>query len=463
MANHEPQVSLLPSRFRWGVATSSFQIEGAAGNSQRGACIWDDFCRRPGAISDGSNGDQACDHVRRFRDDVRLMSEIGVDAYRFSISWPRVIPEGRGAVNDAGLDFYDNLIDALLAAKIEPMVTLYHWDLPSALQRDIGGWECDDIAYVFADYAELIFNRFGDRVSRWLTINEPWCVVDGGYFNGVHAPGLKDKRRGYRAGHNMIRAHGHAVARYRSCRNNTGQISFALNMHYTYPDSNDPADVTAAERAMLNFGGWFADPMYVGDYPKVMRERLGDMLPEFSPEDSRLLTRSMDYLALNYYLGDRVRHAPGAGAMELEPIPQPNLDHTEMGWPIMPDGLTRLLVWLHERYDQLPIYITENGAAFTDDVAPNGAVDDPKRIAYLREHLSAVIDAVKRGVDVRGYYLWTLMDNFEWSHGFSKKFGIVHCDCGTLKRTVKASGRWYKDLIRRHRDASTEAVTESSA
>ncbi|MFQ5807591.1 MAG: glycoside hydrolase family 1 protein, partial [Phycisphaerae bacterium] len=327
-----------PDRFLWGAATSAFQIEGAAADDGKGPSIWDAFCATPGKTARGDTGEIACDHYHRYREDVDLMRQLNLRAYRFSVSWPRVLPQGRGRVSDPGLSFYQRLVDALCEARLEPFVTLYHWDLPAALQMGLGGWAHPDLPQIFADYAELIFDRLGDRVRYWLTLNEPWCVVDGGYFQGWHAPGIKDRALGYRAGHNLIRAHAYAVARYRAARHSKGAISFALNTNYSFPASQASEDVAAAERSMESFGGWFADPPYCGDYPAVLRERLGALLPEFAPTDTGLLTRSMDFIALNYYTSEVVRYAPGAGPMEAEVVPQPEVARTTMGWPIMPEG-----------------------------------------------------------------------------------------------------------------------------
>ncbi len=436
-----------PDTFLWGTATSAYQIEGAADVDGKGPSTWDTFCVQPGAIAHGDTGARACDHYHRYAEDVALMQSMGIQAYRFSVSWPRVMPTGRGEVNRAGLDFYDRLVDALCAAGIRPMVTLYHWDLPDALQRDIGGWAHRDIAPIFADYAEFMFKTLSDRVDLWITLNEPWCVVDGGYFNGVHAPGIKDRRLGYQVGHNLIRAHGAAVARFRSMSLDNAQIGFAVNTTFSYPATDTPADRAAAERAMLNFAGWFIEPMHFGDYPDVMRERLGSLLPTFTSEETASLRGGLDFLGLNYYFSDVVRHAPGEGEMELALIPQRDLPHTTMGWPITPDGLRLLLHWLAARYG-LPIYITENGCALDDVADDAGRVDDPVRIRYLRDHIASVYAAVQSGVDVRGYFAWSLMDNFEWSLGYAKRFGLVRCDFETLQRTVKASGEWYAALIR---------------
>ncbi|MBL8877562.1 MAG: beta-glucosidase [Phycisphaerales bacterium] len=435
-----------PTGVLWGAATAAYQIEGAARTDGRGPSIWDVFCDTPGKTVGGENGEVACDHYHRWREDIDLMRRLNLQCYRFSISWPRVMPTGRGAINQRGLDFYDRLVDGLCAAGIAPMITLYHWDLPAALQMEEGGWEHDDSPHWFADYAELIFNRYSDRVARWITLNEPWCSVDGGYFHGAHAPGVRDRALGYRVGHNLMRAHAQAVSRYRASKHSRGMISFALNTAWFFPETNSPADIAAAERALLNFGGWFADPAHFGDYPAVMRERLGDMLPRFSDEDTRLLRRSMDYISLNYYTSDVVRYKHGAGLMDAEICTPPEVQRTEMGWPVYPDGYYNLMMWLHTRYG-LPLMVTENGAAMPDKPDRTGYVDDQDRIAYLQSHFDAARRATRDGVDLREYYVWTLMDNLEWSVGYEKRFGLVHCDRRTLKRTIKASGHWYADFI----------------
>ncbi len=452
-----------PNSFVWGAATSAFQIEGAAAEDGKGPSIWDVFCATPGKIACGDTGDTACDHYHRYREDVDLMRQLNLRAYRFSISWPRVLPQGRGTVNAKGWAFYDRLVDALCAAGIEPFATLYHWDLPAALQTELGGWTHPDLPHVFADYAEQAFARLGDRVRYWLTLNEPWVVVTAGYLQGVHPPMIRDRTLGYRVGHNLLRAHAYAAARYRAARHNHGAISLALNLNWSAPASDTPEDVDAAERAMLDFGGWFGDPPYYGDYPDVLRERLGSLLPEFTAEDARLLKGSVDFLALNYYLGDLIRHAPGSGPMETEVVPQPDAARTTMGWPIVPDGLRRVLHWLNKRYPGLPIYITENGAAFDDHADETGYVADQDRTAYLRDHIAAAGAALAEGVDLRGYFVWTLLDNLEWSEGFAKRFGIIRCDHQTQKRIIKASGRWYAELIRIGRPTGNQASLPDTA
>ncbi len=434
--------------FLWGAATAAYQIEGAVGEDGRGPSIWDVFCHTPGKTVAGDTGDVACDHYHRWRDDIALMQALHLNAYRFSIAWPRVLPQGRGPVNAAGLDFYERLVDGLLQAGIEPFVTLYHWDLPAALQMELGGWVHDDLPRIFAEYAKVVFDRLADRVRYWVTINEPWCVVDGGYFHGVHAPGIRDRRLGYLAGHNLMRAHAYASAVYHAEHADKGRIGFALNTSYSFPASDSAEDVAAADRAMLNFGGWFGDPACRGDYPPLLRERLGDLLPAFSTEDQRLLRESSDFLALNYYTSDLVRHAPGHGEMEVELLPQTDRPHTETNWPVVPEGFYEVLKWLDGRYPGLPIYVAENGAALIDEVADDGSVDDQHRIAYLREHLLAAERALREGVDLRGYFVWTLMDNLEWACGFEKRFGLVRCDHATQRRIIKASGHWYAEVIR---------------
>ena len=445
----QPAASRLPfgQDFLWGAATAAYQVEGAARLDGRGPSIWDVFLDTPGRSAFGETGEVACDQYHRYREDVALMRELNLRAYRFSVSWPRVQPLGRGRINTLGLDYYDSLVDSLLANNIQPLITLYHWDLPAALQMEMAGWANPDIANIFADYAEIIFKRLGDRARYWITLNEPWCSIDGGYFHGAHAPGIRDRALGYQAGHNLMRAHAYAVARFRASRPNPGMISFAVNTTYSEPANPTPEDRAAAERAMLNFAGWFTDPPHFGDYPKVMRERLGDLLPEFTAEDSRLLRRSMDYIALNYYFSDVARHKPGNGPFEFELVPQPHLPKTTMDWPITPDGFHKLLHWFHNRYDKLPIYITENGAAMDDKPDATGFVNDLDRMSYLYEHIDRLARAKREGVDIRGYFAWSLMDNLEWSLGYSKRFGIIRCDHTTQKRTIKASGRWYARLI----------------
>ncbi len=433
--------------FLWGAATSAFQIEGAPSADGKGPSIWDQFCAMPGKTAEGLAGLEACDHYHRYREDVEIMRRLDLPAYRFSISWPRVIPQGRGAENPSGWDFYDRLTDCLCAAGIEPVATLFHWDLPAALQTELGGSAHPDLPLIFADYAEAAFRRLGDRVRYWLTINEPWCIVELGHVRGCHAPGVKDRAVGYVVAHNLIRAHGHAVARYRVVRRRPGAISLALNGPYSFPASESSLDRIAAQRAMEACLGWFGDPCFFGDYPAVMRERLGGELPSFSQQDASLLTGSMDFIALNYYTANLVRHAPGGDRLQLLELELPQAKRTSTGWSICPDGLYQMLSWLSRRYGGLPIWVTENGAAFDDCPDESGQVNDADRVAYLREHIAAVDRAIAAGINVQGYFVWSLLDNLEWAEGFSKRFGLVRCDFRSQRRTIKRSGHWYAELI----------------
>ena len=448
-----------PDSFVWGAATAAFQIEGASAEEGKGPSIWDVFCATPGKTARGDSGLVTCDHYHRYREDVALMRQLNLRGYRFSISWPRVQPLGRGPANEAGWAFYDRLVDALCEAGIEPFVTLFHWDLPAALQMELGGWAHPDLPHIFADYAAAAFDRLGDRVRFWLTLNEPWVVADEGYIRGTHAPGVKNRTLGYQVAHNLLRGHAYAVARYRAAQQKRGAISLALNMFYGFPASERPEDAAAAERAMLGFGGWFGDPVCFGDYPAVLRERLGGLLPRFSGEDARLLKHSLDFMAVNYYTSDVIRYAPGGGPLEIEAVPQPERAKTTMGWPTVPEGLHHLLHWLNARYPGLPMYITENGASLNDQADDTGFVDDQDRIAYLRDHFAAARTALAEGVDLRGYFVWSLLDNLEWACGFERRFGLVRCDFATLQRTIKASGRWYAKFIDNGHVAGTSEMS----
>ncbi len=434
--------------FLWGAATSAFQIEGSSESGERGTNIWDVYCEIPGKIAGQGTGLNTCDHVRRYRDDVALMNALNLRAYRFSISWPRVIPQGTGALNAAGLDFYDRLVDELVAAGIVPCATLYHWDLPNALQEEQSGWEHSDTANHFAEFSSIIFKRLGDRVKHWFTINEPWCIAYGGYIGGGFAPGIQDRARGFQVGHQLLRAHALAVAAFRS-GGYDGEIGIGLNSEFMFPASDSKQDHDAAQRALLDMAGWFGDPVWFGDYPDEMRSAYGDMLPQFSDEDQELLTRSIDFIATNYYFSDVVRATPGQHPMAYERAPCPNRPTTAMGWPIVPEGLESLLIWLSDRYGKLPVYLTENGMAKENETVEDGCVHDPERIEYIRTHFEAARRAMEKGVDLRGYFVWSLIDNLEWAHGFAKRFGLVHCDFETQVRTIKDSGLWYADWIAR--------------
>jgi beta-galactosidase len=458
-------VKQFPEGFIWGSATSSYQIEGAWLEGGKGPSIWDVFSHMPGKTANGDTGDVACDHYHRFRDDVALMAAMGLPAYRFSISWPRIQPTGSGKPNPEGLAFYSNLIDALLDHGITPWVTLYHWDLPAALQFEEDGWLNPRLADRFADYADICFAHFGDRVKHWITLNEAWVVSVLGYGQGIFAPGRVSTAEPYQAAHQLLRAHAKAVDVYRRKyqAQQGGQIGITNNCDWREPKTDRAADRQAAERAVAFFLGWFADPVYRGDYPDVMRARVGDRLPVFTDEDRALLRGSSDFFGLNHYTtmyaGEAVPGAgvplgpnDNAGLIEDQGVvltADPAWGRTEMGWSIVPWGLRKLLQWIDARYDRPPVVLTENGCAF-DDRLVDGRVDDAPRIAFLDGYIGECHRALEAGVDLRGYFLWSFLDNFEWASGYTKRFGLHHVDFATGQRTPKASARWYADVIRQN-------------
>ncbi len=442
--------SRFPEGFLWGTATSAYQIEGDPLADGAGESIWHRFCREPGRIVDGSNGDVACRHYRLWKDDIDLMRDLGVQAYRFSIAWPRIFPTGRGRINRPGLDFYERLVDGLLEAGIEPAATLYHWDLPWAL-RELGGWPARDTARFFADYAAAVLERLGDRVRFWMTLNEPAISAVLGYLTGDHAPGWKDPGAAVRAAHHLMLGHGLAVAAMRDAAPSPIRIGIAVSVSPAYPATGAAEDRDAADRWDEAHTYWYLDPVYRSTYPAEILERLGPLAPPIRDGDLETMGAPIDFLGINYYSRTLVRHAPGEGPIEV--APQPALEpRTDMGWEIFPEGLYRTLTMIRDRYDPGEIYITENGAAFRDAVRPNRdgepEVDDPDRIAFVRDHLLQVRRAIDDGVPVRGYFLWSLMDNFEWAFGYTKRFGIVYVDFETQRRILKRSGRWYAEVIR---------------
>ena len=451
----------LPPVFRFGVATASYQIEGAVTADGRGPSIWDTYSHTPGATLGGDTGDVACDHYHRYAEDVALMADLGVDAYRFSIAWPRVQPTGSGAVNPAGLAFYDRLVDALLATGIEPVPTLYHWDLPQPLE-DAGGWPERDTAARFADYAEIVHAALGDRVTKWITLNEPFCSSILGYAVGRHAPGRHEGRTALAAAHHLLLGHGLAVQRMRATRPEQ-EYGITLNLVPVAPAGDAPSDVAAAARSHLLHNTLFTDPVLAGRYPADAAEvwdAYGD-LDFVRPGDLEVTSTPVDFLGVNYYFPMTIAAAPHdvadpaartASDLGTTTVVNPGAETTTMGWPVEAAGLDRLLRWITATYgDAVPaVEITENGRACAD-VVVDGAVDDPERIDYLANHLAATASAVDAGVPVRAYYCWSLLDNFEWAEGYSQRFGLVHTDYATQERTPKASARWYADLVRAHR------------
>ncbi|MFC3891007.1 GH1 family beta-glucosidase [Lentzea rhizosphaerae] len=432
----------LPSDFFWGVATSAYQIEGAHDEDGRTLSIWDMFSRRPGAVANGENGDVACDHYHRMPDDVALIAGLGVDKYRFSVSWPRVQPGGRGSVNAKGIDFYSRLVDELLEKGVDPWLTLYHWDLPQELE-DAGGWPFRDTAYRFAEYAGLVHDALGDRVPTWTTLNEPWCSAMLGYDTGRHAPGRRNFGEAMRAVHHLLLGHGLAAQELRS--RGAASVGITLNMGTHSAASDDPRDVDAARRADGLGTRIYLDPLVHGRYPADVLDDIaarGVELPVLAG-DLEIISTPLDVVGVNYYTS----HVHKA----TEVVPQ-GLPVTAMGWEIVPSGFTDLLVRLQRDYG-VPMVITENGAAFDDLDVVDGYVADADRVDYLESHIAAVASAVRAGADVRGYLAWSLMDNFEWGYGYAKRFGIVRVDYETQVRTVKQSGQWYRDLITRSRTA----------
>jgi beta-glucosidase len=434
-----------PSNFLWGSATSAYQIEGSPLADGAGPSIWQRFAHTPGMIHDGETGDIACDHYRRYIDDVALMRRLGMNAYRFSISWSRVLPRGRGQVNPAGLDFYGRLVDALLGNGIEPMVTLFHWDLPAALD-DLGGWLNPDIANWFADYASIVFRKLDDRVKMWVTLNEPWVVTDRGYLHGAIAPGHRNRFEAPIAAHHLLRAHGAAVQAYRSVGRH--RIGLVVNLEPKYPASNEPADREATARADAYMNRQYLDPVFLGRYPEELGEIFGDAWPAWPAEDLALIRQSIDFLGVNYYTRNVTRWDANAWPLRAAPVRQKGATYTETGWEVYAQGLTDTLLWVMERYGNPPVYVTENGAAFFDaPTVEDDRVEDPLRIDYLRKHIRAIHAAMQSGVDLRGYFVWSLLDNLEWSLGYSKRFGIVHVDFASLKRTPKDSAYFYSKVI----------------
>ena len=436
-----------PENFLWGAATSSYQVDGSPLADGASPGIWHRFSHSPGRTLNGWTGDIACDHYRRWRDDVALMKTLELGAYRLSLAWTRLLPDGTGRVNRAGLDFYSRLIDALLAAGIRPMVTLYHWDMPAALD-DRGGWLNPDSPRWFGELADVAIKALGDRVDLWCTINEPWVVVDAGYLYGVNAPGHRNVYEAPIAAHHLLLAHGEAV---RACRAaaSRAQVGLVVNLEPKEPASDRAEDVRVTQLADAYMNRQYLDAVYLGRYPDEMRTLFGDAWPEWPAEDFKRLGEPFDFLGINWYTRALTRFDPALAPIGAARVVPPGATVMETGWEVHAPSLTRTLTWVRERYGDVPIYITENGAAFTD-VSPDAAghIADPLRIAYLRDHLGAVHAAMRAGVDVRGYFAWSLLDNFEWASGYSKHFGITHVDFETQARTIKDSGWYYRDVIR---------------
>jgi beta-glucosidase len=437
--------SEFPESFLWGVATSAYQVEGSPLADGAGPSIWHRFTRTPGRVCDGDTGDVACDQYRRYADDVELMRRLGMNAYRFSISWSRVLPDGRGQVNAKGIAHYDRLVDTLLAHGIAPAPTLFPWDLPAALD-DRGGWLNPDIAHWFADYASIVFRKLDDRVTMWATLNEPWVVTDGGYLHGTLAPGHRNVFEAPIAAHQLLRAHGAAVQAYRAIGKH--RIGIVVNLEPKYPASDSADDRAAASRAHAYMNRQYLDPVLLGRYPRQLAEIFGEAWPAWPDTDLALIRQPIDFVGINYYTRGITRFDATSWPLQASAVRRKQATYTETGWEVFPRGLTDTLAWFRERYGNPPVYITENGAAFFDPPAvPGDRLSDPLRVDYLREHLKALRASLAAGVDLRGYFAWSLLDNFEWSHGYSKRFGIVHVDFASQKRTPKDSARFYSSVI----------------
>jgi beta-glucosidase len=433
-----------PPGFVFGASASDYQIEGAWNEDGKGPGIWDVFCRRPGAVLNGDTGDVACDHYHRWREDVELMARLGLRAYRFAISWPRVLPNGLGPINEAGLDFYDRLVDALLERGITPYATLYHWNLPQALQSR-GGWGVRDCVGWFAEYAARVADRLADRVTNWITINEPEVVAFLGHAAGIHAPGLRDTGLALRVVHQLLLAHGLAASALRAAHSGL-EVGLSLNLYDCQPASNRPEDVEAARRADGYQNRWYLDPLFGRGYPADMVAWYGTDFPSDHVNEGPALAADLDFLGVNYY-SRRVAAAGPEGLLKVVNRLPADATRTAMGWEVYPDGLTSVLIRLHRDYGVRSLLVTENGAAYHD--VPNGSehIDDPDRREYLASHLTASASAIEAGVPLQGYFVWSLLDNFEWALGYSQRFGLVYVDYATRQRVMKTSGLWYRDLI----------------
>jgi beta-glucosidase len=450
----------LPPSLLFGTATAAYQIEGGVHEGGRGPSIWDTYCRTPGRVARGESGDVACDHYHRYGEDVALLADLGVDLYRFSVAWPRVQPTGRGRPNPEGLAFYDRLVDTVLGAGIEPVLTLYHWDLPQALE-DGGGWRVRDTAYRFAEYSRIVADRLGDRVNRWITLNEPFCSAFVGHAVGRHAPGTREGTPALAAAHHLLLAHGMATGELRAAA--AGEVGITLNPDHFLPATDSEADRAAVERARtLHNRVWF-DPLFAGAYPDNEDEVWEGMADGSyrADGDLRIIGQPLDFLGVNFYRPIMLRDAPHGEAdpaartavdIRTEQVPIEGVRHTTMGWPVVPATFADLLIDLNRRYPDLPpIFITENGSAEDDRPDETGRVRDTNRIEYLRDHLAALATAIDAGVDVRGYFVWSLLDNFEWAFGYDRRFGLVRVDYELLERHPKDSYHWYRDFLTSHR------------
>jgi beta-glucosidase len=448
-----------PKNFVWGAATAAYQIEGAAWEDGKGPGIWDVFCKRPAAVWQGHSGDVACDHYHRYAEDVSIMKRLGLGAYRMEIGWSRIMPDGRRRINEKGVDFYDRLFDELLKAGITPWVTLYHWNLPQALQ-DMGGWMNPESPKWFADYAAFVVDRFSDRISRWMTINEPQVITMHGMVTGFHAPGCKlSIAEALRAGHNILLAHGHGVSAIRERAKTKASIGYAPVGWSRRPATENPNDVDAARAATFEVDpttlwncSWWMDPVFLGRYPKQALEAYGENAPKFTDDEMKVISQELDFCGVNIYTAAAVK-AAADGRPELVPN-KAGYRMNSYEWPVTPDVLYWAGKFFYERYKK-PLVVTENGTCITECVSSDGQVHDPQRTEFIKDHLESVERAIGEGVDYAGYFYWSLLDNFEWHWGYKHRFGIVHVDFETGERIIKDSGKYYADVIRKNRESNT--------
>jgi beta-glucosidase len=441
---------IFPADFLWGAATSAYQIEGAWNEDGKGESIWDRYTHQRFKIQNAENGDVACDHYQRLEEDVALLKRLGVKAYRFSSAWTRVLPNGHGQVNLKGLDFYRRLVDLLLEAGIQPVCTLYHWDLPQAIQ-DQDGWANKDTTNWFAEYAQVMFEALSDRVQYWATHNEPWVVAFAGHGYGTMAPGMADISLAYKVIHHILLSHGKALQVFRQ-GGYAGQIGIAVDIEDTLPASESDEDLQACQRYAEHYAWLCTEPLLKGHYPQMLMDWLGRMAPQTTPEDMQLIHQPLDFLGINYYRGMQVKFDPDGGYLKCNalPVTAPLYGFTEMGWGVHPQGLKSVLLNLKDHYCNPKIFITENGCATPDTVNLDGTVSDWQRVDYLRSHLSAAHAAIAAGANLQGYFHWSLMDNFEWARGYSKRFGLVYIDFSNLERIPKDSFSWYQSVIARN-------------
>jgi beta-glucosidase len=446
-----------PADFVWGAASASYQIEGAVDEDGRSESIWDRYCATPGKVRNGDSGAIACDFYHRYRGDIALMKQLGLDAFRFSVAWPRIVPDGRGEVNERGLDFYDRLVDELLAAGLRPFVTFYHWDLPQVLE-DRGGWPVRETVDAFAEYVEAVSRRLGDRVDHWITHNEPWVASWLGYGWGKHAPGRTSEADAIAAAHHLLLSHGRAVEILRQTSPRS-EVGITLDLHPVYPASDAPDDVAAASHVDGFHNRWFLDPIFRGSYPEDLLEYFGQNGPPVVEGDLEAIRAPIDFLGVNNYSRNLVRANPNGGSPIH--VREPESQYTDMDWEVFPDGLHDLLLRLKDDYGPRALYITENGAAFPDVRGHDGYVRDTERTSYLESHIAAVGRATEAGAPVKGYFVWTLLDNFEWAWGYWKRFGIVYVDFPTLERIPKESFHWYRDFIASRRSGKDSPLVRA--